>query len=528
MAENFEKVRIVLAGEGTYPYEVGGVSVWAHLLIQNLQEIDFILMPIMMHPYVKSKYEIPSNVIDVVKVPLWGTEEPTEYVRTAPFSSILYSKIRTTEAIINEQFIPIFDTLLDYIYGITDDMDELGEVLFQFYWFFQTYDYHTTFRSKLVWDKFKDKIGQIYLNAEGDVPSVYDTVEALRYMFRFFITLLPAVPYADIYHSSAAAFCGLPCLIAKKLHGSRFLLTEHGIYIREQMLQASRIKMPLRTKEFLMNLITMVARVNYYHADIIAPVCDYNKRWEEQWGALPSRIRTIYNGIDTERFKRLDVPSSDRPTVVMVARIDPLKDIESYIHTCALVAKEIPEVLFKMYGPKLDESYYNRCESLVETLKVGGNFIFAGLTSNPVEAYNEGDVVMLTSISEAFPFVVLEAMACEKVVVSSDVGGTKEVLEGFGFVVKPKDYEQFAEKVLLVLNDRVMREEMGIAAREHILNGFRIEDMVRNYQNLYKWLNELPRSIDIEVSKFRQGKNELNDEELEEELSSMLRDKDEC
>jgi hypothetical protein len=132
MSDNLEKVRIVLAGEGTYPYEVGGVSVWAHLLTQNLQEIDFILMPIMMHPYVKSKYELSSNVVDVVKVPLWGTEEPTEYVRSAPFSSIIYSKIRTTEAIINDQFIPIFDTLLDHIYGITDNMDELGEILFQF------------------------------------------------------------------------------------------------------------------------------------------------------------------------------------------------------------------------------------------------------------------------------------------------------------------------------------------------------------------------------------------------------------
>jgi len=525
MSENSEKIRIVLAGEGTYPYEVGGVSVWAHLLIQNLKEIDFILMPIMMHPYVKLKYEIPENVIDVLKVPLWGTEEPTEYVRSIPFSSIIYSKIRTTDNAIREKFIPIFDNLIDHIYSIRNDMDELGDTLFQFYSFFQMYDYHTTFRSKLVWDTFKQKIAQIYADAQ-EVPSVYDTVEALRYMFRFFITLLPPVPYADIYHSSAAAFCGLPCIIAKKLHGSRFLLTEHGIYIREQMLQASRVKMPLRTKEFLMNLITMVARMNYYHADVISPVCDYNKRWEIKWGATPSRISTIYNGIDTDRFKRLDVPRSPRPTVVMIARIDPLKDIETFIHTCALVAKEIPDVWFKMYGPKLDPDYYERCERLVDSLGIQKNFVFAGLTSNPAEAYNEGDVVMLTSISEAFPFVVIEAMACERVMVSSDVGGTKEVLEGFGFVVKPKDYEQFAEKVLLVLNDRVMAEEMGIAAREHILNGFRIEDMVYNYRTMYQHLYAIPASVEI-ASHVKAPEDELSDDELEAELSNMFKNEDE-
>ena len=527
MEERPAKMRIALAGEGTYPYEVGGVSVWAHLLIQNLSDHDFILIPIMMHPFVKLKYELPANVVEIIQVPLWGTEEPTEYVRSVPFSHIVYAKIRTTEGIIKEQFLPIFDNLLDHIYKQKEDMEELGDTLFEFYIFFQHYDYHTTFRSKLVWDIFKLKIAQVYANIEEDVPSVYDTVEALRYLYRFFITMLPPVPYADIYHSSAAAFCGLPCIIAKKLHGSRFLLTEHGIYIREQMLQASRIKMPLRTKEFLINLITMVARLNYFHADVIAPVCNYNKRWEEQWGADPSRIETIYNGIDTERFKRMDVSRSPRPTVIMVARIDPLKDIETYIQTCFLVSKEIPDVFFKMYGPKLDAAYYERCEALVKSLDLEENFEFSGLTSNPAEAYNEADVVMLTSISEAFPFVVLEAMACEKVMVSSDVGGTKEVLEGFGFVVKPKDYQEFAQKVMLVLKDKVMAEEMGIAAREHVLNGFRIEDMVYNYRNLYGRLHELPKISRSESSRLEWNTNELSVEELEAELSEMLGNKDE-
>ncbi|MCK9372249.1 MAG: GT4 family glycosyltransferase PelF [Sulfuricurvum sp.] len=527
MDKDVGKIRIVLTGEGTYPYEVGGVSVWAHLLIQNLAEIDFVLMPIMMHPYVKLKYDLPDNIVDVIKVPLWGTEEPTEFVRSIPFSSILYSKLRTSERTIKEKFIPIFDNLIDHIYSVKVDMEELGQTLLDFYWFFQSYDYHTTFRSKLVWDTFKTKVFQIYEKSEEEVPSVYDMVEALRYMFRFFITLLPPVPYADIYHSSAAAFCGLPCVIAKKIHGSRFLLTEHGIYIREQMLQASRTQMPLRTKEFLMDLITMVARLNYYHADIIAPVCNYNKRWEMSWGAAEGQIHTIYNGIDTERFKRLEVARSVRPTVVMVARIDPLKDIETFIHTCALVAKAIPDALFKLYGPKIDPEYYERCEKLVATLGVERNFIFAGMTSNPAEAYNEGDVVMLTSISEAFPFVVIEAMACEKVMVSSDVGGTKEVLEGFGYVVKPKDYEEFAQKVLLLLSDKTMAEEMGVAAREHILNGFRIEDMVFNYRNMYEGLYQQPPTTKISDSYLYPHEDNLSDEEIKEELDEFFRVKDE-
>jgi glycosyltransferase involved in cell wall biosynthesis len=172
----------------------------------------------------------------------------------------------------------------------------------------------------------------------------------------------------------------------------------------------------------------------------------------------------------------------------MVARIDPLKDIESYIRTCEIVRQKIPNILFKLYGPTVDKKYYEKCYKLYEELELQENFEFSGLTNSPAQAYNEGDVVMLTSISEAFPFVVIEAMACEKVVVSSDVGGTKEVLEGYGYVVRQKDIDGFADAVLKVLQNPQESHKMEILARQKVLKGFTIEDMIHNYQQLYKSL----------------------------------------
>jgi len=116
-----------------------------------------------------------------------------------------------------------------------------------------------------------------------------------------------------------------------------------------------------------------------------------------------------------------------------------LKDVETYIRTCGAVKKRIQDIQFKLYGPVVDSEYYGKCKALADKLNLNGSFVFAGETTTPEIANNEGDVVALTSISEAFPFAVIEAMACEKVIVSSDVGGTKEVLEGYGYVVKPKD-----------------------------------------------------------------------------------------
>lgn len=482
-------MKIVWTGEGTYPYVTGGVSTWADILMHELKNIDFVLIPIQMHPYVKLKFNIPPNVVDIINVPLWGTEEPIEYIRKIKFSKIYEAKIKTQTDKNIEVLKPMIILVLDHIFRKREELDKLGDTLYEFYEYFHIYDYYETFRSEELWNIYKEYIIEHYQETEKELPTVFDMVEGLRYLYRFFIALLPTLPQAHIYHSSAAAFCGLSCIIAKKKFGSKFLLTEHGVYIREQYLAASRNQTPFRTKEFLLGLITLVSKLNFHFADIVSPVCDYNSRWEKKWGVDEKKIQTIYNGIDTNVFKQFPVEKDDdRPTVVMVARIDPLKDIETFIRTAHLVKKEIPNVLFKLYGPILDEKYYHHCQDLAEELGLEENFLFAGLTNNPQMAYNEGDVVMLTSISEAFPFVVIEAMACEKVVISSDVGGTKEVLEDFGFVIRPKDYQEFSDKVIYILQNPEIAIEMGRDAREFILNGFTTEDMVENYGRVYKTL----------------------------------------
>jgi len=484
---NNNRIKVVWTGEGTYPYVTGGVSTWADILMHELKNIDFVLIPIQMHPFVKVKFNIPPNVVDIIHVPLWGTEEPIEYIRKVKFSKIYESKIKTQNENHMEILRPMMTLILDHIYRDKENLDAIGDIIYEFYEYFQVYDYYETFRSEALWEVYEEYILKHFKDTEENIPSVFDMIEGMRYLYRFFISLLPTLPDAHIYHSSAAAFCGLSCIIAKKKYGSKFLLTEHGVYIREQYLANSRNQTPYRTKEFLMGLITLVSKLNFHYADIVSPVCNYNSRWEKKWGVDEAKIQTIYNGIDTNIFKNFKVEKEqERPTVVMIARIDPLKDIETYIKTAEIVKNKIPNVLFKLYGPITDEKYYHLCQDLVEEFNLGDNFSFAGLTNSPQTAYNEGDVVMLTSISEAFPFVVIEAMACEKVVISSDVGGTKEVLEDYGFVIKPKDYQEFANKVVYVLENPEIANDMGVDARQSILNGFTIEDMVESYGKVYK------------------------------------------
>ena len=115
----------------------------------------------------------------------------------------------------------------------------------------------------------------------------------------------------------------------------------------------------------------------------------------------------------------------------------------------------MPRVKFVLYGkaPKGNEWYEDRCRNLRDGLGLKETVIFAGFAASAEAAYNGGDFAILSSISEGFPFSVVEAMLCGRTVVGTDVGGVSEALEGCGLVVEPRNPAQMAEACLLLLRN---------------------------------------------------------------------------
>lgn len=223
---------------------------------------------------------------------------------------------------------------------------------------------------------------------------------------------------------------------------------------------------------------------------MIISVNKFNQKWEKWYGADPSKFKTIYNGIDPEIFKPGPKPDhlKDIPTVVAVARIFELKDILTMIRSCEVVKRSIPDIRYIIYGDdKAVPEYTKTCLKLIEELGLQENFKLMGNRNNPEELFLEGDISILTSISEGFPYTVIESMACGVPVVSTDVGGVKEALdESCGFTCKPKDAEEIGEKVVKLLSDKNLRKEMSINARERILKNFTMNKFIAEYEDIYE------------------------------------------
>jgi glycosyltransferase involved in cell wall biosynthesis len=279
-------------------------------------------------------------------------------------------------------------------------------------------------------------------------------------------------------------------VIAKLRDGTPFLLTEHGVYIREQYLAVSRQNYSYHAKAFLLNLIVAISRMNCHFADQISPVCSYNKRWEIAHGAAEEKIKVIYNGVDPHLFLPRETHRRRATVVVSAARIDPLKDLETLIRAAAQVRREEPEVEFLVYGSISNQEYYADCIELRKSLGLENTVSFVGHSEVPWEIYNQGDIVALTSISEAFPYSVIEAMACGRPVVASDVGGVSEALEGCGLLVRPQSPDAFASSVLSLLRDQESRSDMGREARDRVLNTFTMDRFIREYGESYLRMKE--------------------------------------
>lgn len=520
-----DRISVLFDTEGTYPFVGGGVSTWCDILVRELPQVNYHICAITGDPNVKLKYELMPNVRQVIHVPLWGTEEPAEFILPeVPFSEIYLRKQETTHQVIEEKFIPLFQTFLQGMEEpLGTDVTAYGRNIHNLYHYFQEYDYIESFKAPQVWEVFQDEMLRPYHERPDDFlpqerPNLYDLTTALRWLNKLLMVLNAPIPNTDISHATIAAFVGLASVIAKLEYGTPMILTEHGVYVRERYIHVSATDLTYFLKRFLINLSVFMSRLCYTYADQISPVCNFNRRWERLYGVPEERLQTIYNGVNPDVFVPGPKPekTQGRPTVVAAARIFPLKDILTMINTAYIVRQTIPNVHFRVYGSvTADQPYALKClllvldkeeqsdevkEQIIELeregmskalariaeLKLEETFEFGGFHSEPHKIFLEGDISILTSISEGFPYTVLESMSCGRPVVATDVGGVREALEGFGVVCKPRDPEDLAKGVIKLLQDDELRQTLGRKARNEVLARYRTSTSVNAYWESYQ------------------------------------------
>jgi polysaccharide biosynthesis protein PelF len=489
-----KRLHVLMISEGCYPFQFGGVSTWCHGLLSDLSHVDFTLLSLACSPELEIQFDLPPNVRDLRVIPLWGTREALENQSRLSLAEITSRKRRTTEDVIVREFLPSFSGFLCELFGETGEQAHLACLGHDMYRFFMAYDFDVAMRSWPVWHSFVRQMQRYFPEAAArhGYPEaefhLKDLTKAMQWLYHWLFPLAAPLPRADVAHAAMAGICGLLAIIAKLEYGAAFLLSEHGIYLREAYLAEAESGEGIFGKWFKLGFARRMTELSYAFADQISPCCDYNHRWELRNGARRDRVRTINYGVDGAVFTPAGKPFGDPPVVVWVGRIAPLKDLFTLLRAAAVVREARPDVQFRLYGKAHpgDEAYFRKCLALHAELGLEETVIFGGFRARPATAFNEGDLVVLSSVSEGWPFALMEAMLCEKPVVATSVGGVPEEIEGCGIAVEPRNPEEMAQAILALIGDPQLCASLGRVARKKVMESYSLEQQGNAHDESYR------------------------------------------
>lgn len=205
-------------------------------------------------------------------------------------------------------------------------------------------------------------------------------------------------------------------------------------------------------------------------------------------------IFVTYNGIDMKKSEpAVDKEAflaryglekySDRMLFVIAARLDLVKDHMSLLKALALNKEALSRahVLIAGRGPEREKLMAYVEEEGMEDL-----VSFLGQVSDPFSLYEAGDVNMLTSISESFPYALLEGAKAKRPFIATDVGGIREMAGPYGMVFQAKDAEGLGEKMVYALNHPEEMKERGEGLYDYVNEHFSQEAMAESHVEIYE------------------------------------------
>ena len=219
----------------------------------------------------------------------------------------------------------------------------------------------------------------------------------------------------------------------------------------------------------------------------------------ERDGLEPARVRTLFNGIETEsvlQFHNRHVMrqqmgiAQDATVIATVGNIRRVKGIDVLIQAAASVCQKHPRTMFLIVGRKSEPEYCQELENRISSLGLSENFRFLGSREDVFAILRMSDAFCLPSRSEGFSNALIEAMACRLPCVATNVGGNSEVVKHgeTGFIVESEDCQDLAKRLTCLLDDPSLATEMGLRGEEIVQSRFTVEAMIGGLVQVYQEL----------------------------------------
>lgn len=241
--------------------------------------------------------------------------------------------------------------------------------------------------------------------------------------------------------------------------------------------------------------------LNKYSA--VISVSDVIRENLKKCGISYHKLLTVHDGIDPDLYRskvsrrkdevKRDLNINSKALIIgMIGNIRLIKGQKYLLDVLKILEEKYDDFVCIMVGgmsksTEKDNDFGSYLIDLINEYGMRDKINLTGYRSDIPDIINIFDVQVNASIiPDAFPHVILEGMSLGKAIVATNLGGAKESIKNgvTGFIVPHDNEREFANKLLLLLNNKELREQMGKAAKERI-NEFHIKKNIENTQLIY-------------------------------------------
>ena len=505
-------VDVAIVMESTYPYLKGGVSAVVHDIITGNPDLTFGIIHITWdsHSPLKDLYGMPDNVAWVRVLYLSMEEHQEDFLRARPRDLRMNRRQRRE----------LSRRILGALLALAQDgqTEPLWDVISEGLSASRRYPVWAILGTREFMEAYHDMMPDLGM-------SMTDIFWCLRDFFSLaYAVLAEPVPRAQVYHAHTTGYAMLLGVNAAREHGTKVLLTEHNLYVRDTVntLLERRLDLNIRLTDYRTFDVTgrermwmawwlEMGRLCYpypYASTYLYPraITEAN-----ELGGDAGRAIVIPNGIVTSEFdasyaarlaaiEEIKKEGADKHLwkLVYIARVVPIKGLLDMIDSVRLMVNRGLNIHLDVCGPTEHmPSYFEQCLTRIVEQGLESVITIRG-TVKVRELLPEFDLFVLPSYNEGLPVVSLETMGAGIPTVSTDVGAVRSVVEDMivtddgqtwepcGIIIEPGDPTVMADKVQEVISDVDLYERLSLNARGRVEAAYDLVKVNASYNKIYR------------------------------------------
>ena len=505
-------VDVAIVMESTYPYLKGGVSAVVHDIITGNPDLTFGIIHITWdsHSPLKDLYGMPDNVAWVKVLYLSMEEHQEDFLRARPRDLRMNRRQRRE----------LSRRILGAMLSLAQDgqTEPLWDLISEGLSASRRYPVWAILGTREFMEAYHDMMPDLGM-------SMTDIFWCLRDFFSLaYAVLAEPVPRAQVYHAHTTGYAMLLGVNAAREHGTKVLLTEHNLYVRDTVntLLERRLDLNVRLTDYRTFDVTgrermwmawwlEMGRLCYPYA--YASTYLYPRAITEanELGGDSGRAIVIPNGIVTSEFdasyaarlaaiEEIKKEGADKHLwkLVYIARVVPIKGLLDMIDSVRLMVDRGLNIHLDVCGPTEHmPSYFEQCLTRIVEQGLESVITIRG-TVKVRELLPEFDLFVLPSYNEGLPVVSLETMGAGIPTVSTDVGAVRSVVEDMivtddgqtwdpcGIIIEPGDPTVMADKVQEVISDVDLYERLSLNARGRVEAAYDLVKVNASYNKIYR------------------------------------------